>query len=61
MLKTVVLMEADETGDCHKELHTYWPVSASEIELFGVLFLALPQQKAWVTTVRIFGEYGYFA
>lgn len=43
MLKTVVLMEADETADCHEELHTYCPVPASELELSGVLFLAPPQ------------------
>lgn len=42
MLKTV-LIKTDETADCHKELHTYCPVSASELELLGVLFLAPPQ------------------
>lgn len=43
MLKTVVLIEADETADCHEELHRYCPVPASEVELFGVLFLAPPR------------------
>lgn len=43
MLKTVILIKANETADCHKELHTYCPVSASDVELFGVLFLSPSQ------------------
>lgn len=61
MLKTVVLIEADETADCHKELHMYCPVSASEVELFGVLFLSSPQYIACLATVRILGEHGHLA
>lgn len=43
MLKAVVLIQADETADCHEELHVYCPVPASEVELSGVLSLAPPQ------------------
>lgn len=60
MLKTVVLIQADETADCHEELHTSCPVSHQNWSCLESCFLLLPS-KTPLATVRIFGEHGHFA